>query len=68
MQKADTPHTHTLLTQRFDKVGPQAAAAPHLHVPASHVSVVRVHAGSQDAKKGETEISKIVLPCAAEVR
>ena len=65
MQKADTPHTHTLLTQRFDKVAPQAAAAPHLHVPASHVSVVRVHAGSQFAEKEQSEISKIVLLLAA---
>ena len=51
VQNAEVPHTHTLLTQRFDKRGPQAAAEPHLHVPASQVSVVRVHVGEQVAKK-----------------
>ena len=55
VQVADTPHTHTLLRQRFDKVGPQAGAVPHLHVPASQVSVVNVHAGLQSAKKEETK-------------
>ena len=49
----DTPHKHTPLTQRFDKVSDEAQAVPvpHLHVPASQVSVVPLHNGLQSAGK-----------------
>ena len=55
VQRADVPHKHTLLTHRLDKRGPQAAAEPHLQVPASQVSVVRVHVGLQVAKKKKSK-------------
>ena len=39
--------------QRFDKASDEAQASPvpHLHVPASQVSVVPLHAGLQSARK-----------------
>ena len=52
VQVEDTPHAHTLLRQRFDSVSePHAGDVPHLHVPASQVSVVKVHDGLQSATK-----------------
>ena len=50
---ADTPQTHTLFKQRFDKMSwPHGSEVPHLQsLRPTQVSVVSVHAGLQRANR-----------------